>query len=127
MLKTTFKNIFKATIWITGMAGVFLFLGVFRSEYSITETLLIGILCILFGVAPFFLRRMEVTAPIFKDERNALILGLGSLFFIYCISEALLYDSFALNVAVLITIGVLGFLFSIHLIKGDQLDQPQRS
>lgn len=125
MLKNNFKKILKTILWVISMAGVFLFLGVFRSEYSTIETLLIGFLCILFGVAPFFLRRLKTTALVLKDERNTLILGLGSLFFIYCISEALLYDSFVLNVVVLITIGALGFLFSIHLVKGKHLGQPQ--
>jgi len=98
------------------MLGIVLFVGPFREGLSVPEKTILGLLCLLFGIAPVILQKVKSFSETLSDKKNMTLLGLGSLMLIYCISESFYYEFLSTKSLMAWFAGIVGFIFSIVLI-----------
>lgn len=116
-------KIMKPALWIISMFGIFLFIGVFKEGLALYEKIILGLLCLAYGIAPLLMSRSEHLQEIVNDSRNMIILALGGLMLIYCISEALSFGFFSLEAMLALFVGTISMGLTISFVIPKHIDQ----
>lgn len=116
-MKWIIKKSLFAMVWLISLLGIFLFLGVFREGLSLIEIIVLSVLCVFFGVAPWLMGKFESLNAIVINKSNMVILGLGSLMFIYCISESFYYEFLSKEGVIAWIIGIISLMIAISIVR----------
>ena len=119
------KNTIRTIILTAFIMLVFMFfLNVYDSSASISERMVMGLLCILYGVAPFYIRKNSSLGIDLDDKRNAVILSAAGLFLLLAIHSGIAYGLGSIEMLFAAVIGVAVFVSTIVLVRNSSITHP---
>lgn len=119
------KHTIRTIILTALITFVFMFfLNVFDSSAPITERIVMGLLCILYGGAPFYIRKNSSLGIDLDDKRNAVILSAAGLFLLLAIHSGIAYGLGSIEMLFVTVIGVAVFVSAIVLVRNSSVTHP---
>ncbi|MCC5927213.1 MAG: hypothetical protein JJU41_11705 [Bacteroidetes bacterium] len=102
------------------------FLNVFDANTPLESRLVMGLLCLLYGVAPFYFRLNNSLGIDLDDKRNAIILSVAGLFLLGAFHSGITYGLISTEMLIAAVVGFGVFLSAYLLVRNNSNDQRSR-